>query len=108
MSSSYFKNKVTQPYDAVPVKCKREKVSFRRAEAVEEATGRSYNELMLRCYAVLSDAITPGSFYISRAYNPNQVLVYTKDLHSDEIYLEILSVNVSTVHEPYDFGNVEI
>jgi hypothetical protein len=109
LSSSHFKDRVSQPQEALPVACQREKVSFRRAEALAPTAGKSpYYELMLRCYAQVPNSNTPGLFLVSRAYNPNEVFVYTSDPHSDEIYLDILSTNVSIVHEPYEFGNVEV
>jgi hypothetical protein len=46
---------VRRPYEAFPIGCQKEEVSFRRREDLEEAAGKSYFELMLRCSAVSMD-----------------------------------------------------
>lgn len=61
---------------------------------------------MVPCRALTIDDEVE-TFFISRAYNPNQVFIYIKDVYRNEVYLENLSTNVGTVHERYDFSNVE-
>ena len=47
--------------------------------------------------------------YISRAYNPNQVFVYSQvEVDTDKFYIENLSTDVNIVHERYYFDNIEI
>ena len=62
---------------------------------------------MIRCYVTLVNG-DDHFFYISRAYNPHQVFVYSVDPTNGDIYLEIMSTDVSIVYELYNFGKVEI
>ena len=48
------------------------------------------------------------TFYVSTAYNPNQVFVSTMNPFDKPLYLRNLIVDVSVVHEPYSFSDVEI
>jgi hypothetical protein len=83
--------------------CRKEKVTFRSAEALEEADGKLYFELMLSCTAASTDGMTRNArtFYVSRAYNPNEVFVYTDCESTRKIHLKILSTNISIIHETH-------
>lgn len=84
-------------------------VSFRTEEALVQSAGESYRERMMICFLRTIDFNIPTSVYISRAYESNQVFVYSQDFLDQKIYLENLVVNVSIVHEPlsFNFDDVE-
>lgn len=88
--------------------CFQEAITFRTEESRYETSDRNtYYERMVRCYAGMTDGRIQ-MFLISRAYNPNQVFVYSQNLMDGTVYLENLSIDVSIVHERYNFGSVEI
>ena len=108
LQSASFKKKVKYPVPDIINRCYLMEVSLRSKEAIEKANKNYYFERMVLCRAPLRDSEEKEYFYISRAYNPNEVFVYTADPRNGRIYLKNLSINVSIVHERYNFGNIEI
>lgn len=111
-NSSYFKTKVEYIKPMLNKFYYREKISFRTEEGIRKTLHQSdkYYEILLGC-GVRMNTGEEKYFYISRAYNPNQVFVYSymKNHYGRlKLYLENLSLDVSIVHELYNFGNVEI
>lgn len=90
--------------------CHQNVISFRTDDGKREAAGRSFHEIMVRCDISTIFGVQK-EFYISRAYTPNQVFVYsciTDSSGQKKIYPENLSLDISIVHDRYNFGNVEI
>lgn len=82
---------------------------FDSAEALWEGADKVYRERMVLCYATLQDSDNLGLYYVSRAYNPNQVFVYTASDPTDgTLRIVNLCTDVSIVHERYNLGDVEI
>lgn len=109
-NSSRFKKKVKRVEPVLKWDCSKRIVSFRTEEGLREAGKRLYHEICIRCKVDMIDGDSK-EFFISRAYNPNQVFVYSEisDFFGNKImYLKNLSTNVCIIHERYDFGNVEI
>jgi len=104
--SSYFRDKIKYPRrKAHP--CHEEYVSFRTAEGVIAAAGKSFHERLMPCQFTPIDSEEESFLFISRAYMSNQVFVYRRDLGNGKIYLENLSSNVSIVDELNSFDFVE-
>ena len=114
MTSPFFKKNFEYPRRVHYKGCFEEQISFRTKEGKAEATDKLYREFMLHCYVNIKDVHKhvnrTATFYISRAYNPNQVFIYSQVEESMQrkFYLEYLNTDVSIVHEPYNLGNIEI
>ena len=83
-------------------------ISFKTADGIKEAAGKTYHERMTSCVCrALDPDEDVASFYLSRAYISDHVLVYTKRNSDGKIYLENLSTNVNIVDEINSFDFVE-
>lgn len=111
LNSTYFKNIVKYVKRTLSKVYYRNIIAFRTDEGLEEAAANSYFKEIMLCCEVITVTGKAKQFYISRAYNPNQVFVYSFSPDSSgrmRLHLENLSIDVSIVQEPYNFGNVEI
>lgn len=107
LMSAGFRSRVKDIRQSYPIVCNRNLISFRTAEAINVAAEESYYELMVTCNVRMIDN-NEDFFFISRAYNANQVFVYSLQNPERKLYLENLSTNVSIIHDYYNFGTVEI
>ena len=108
LKSSHFEGKIKYPRRSHSNICSFHKIAFKTDEAEEdERSKKSYQERMIRCEAHVRDHEGYTNFYISRGYQPGQVFLYVSG-PPNEVHLENLSANIGIVHEPYNFGDVEI
>lgn len=98
LMSSYFKEKVKYLREKQPVSCTKRYISFRTVNARDEVAGKLYFEFMAQCDVVMVNG-TDGFYFISRAYNSNQVFVYSYNNPDGKLYIENLSTNVNIVDD---------
>jgi hypothetical protein len=98
LNSLYFRDKIRySPKSDFIYGCKKMEVSFRTEDAIANANDKYYEEWMLWCLAESIESDTQTEYFVSRAYRPNNVFVFTRDYSSREMYLENLSSGISVV-----------
>ena len=99
LTSSDFEGKIEYPRTFRSFECFNNEVSFKTDAALERMVGdQTYREFMIRCNSTIKDTLKEVSFYVSRAYKPNQVFVYASD-NLGRISLKNLSTNLGVTIE---------
>lgn len=93
-NSKYFKGRVIYPssIDWVEYECELKTVSFQTKLGKKEARNRNYRERMLNCRYAGSQEVF--HFYLSQAYQSNEIFIYFKNPYNLKITLENLSTHV--------------